>query len=65
MGVQSYGKEHLVNLHSKIMTEYIHITLIPELVKKEATTKVEFLKQYNLTKFCDTTALKWMDVLGF
>ena len=47
------------------MTEYINNTLIPELVKKEATTKIGFLKWYNLTKICDTTVLKWMHVLGF
>ena len=47
------------------MTEYIHDTIIPELVKKKATTKVEFLKRYNLTKNWHTTILKWMCVLGF
>ena len=65
MIIQSYGKWYLSNVDWKMMTEYIHNTLIPELVKKEATTKVEFMKRYNLTKNCDTTVLKWMHVLGF
>ena len=65
MSIQSYGKEILADIYWKMMTEYIHNALISELVKKKATTKVEFMKQYNLTKFCDTTALKWMHVLVF
>ena len=65
MSIQSYVKEHLADLDCKMMTECIHNTLIPELVKKEATTKVEYLKQYNLTKNCDTTVLKLMHVIGF
>ena len=44
MSIQLYGKEHLADLDCKTMTECIHNTLIPELVKKEATTKVEYLK---------------------
>ena len=65
MIIQSYGKEHLADKYCKMMTGYIHNALIPELVKKEATTKVGFLKRYNLTKNCDAVVLKWMHVLEF
>ena len=40
MIIQSYGKEHLAYLDWKMMTQYIHSTLITELEKKEANTKV-------------------------
>ena len=40
MIIQSYGKETLANLYCKMMIEYIHNTLIPDLVKKEVTMKV-------------------------
>ena len=49
MSIQLYGKENLSDIDWKMMTEYIHNKLIPELVKKEAATKVEFLKRYNPT----------------
>ena len=61
--VQSYGTDHLYDLNCKIITEYIHNTLITELVNKEATTKMKFLKRYNLTKICDATVLKCMHLL--
>ena len=48
-----------------MITEYIHNKLVPELVKKEVTTKVESLKRCDLTELCDTTVLKWMHVLVF
>ena len=65
MIIQLYRKEHLSDLDYKMMTEYIHNTLITELVKKEAKANVEFMKRYNITRIYDTTVLKCMHVLGF
>ena len=63
--IQSYGNENLSDLDCKMMTEYIHSTVIPELTKKEVPSEVEFLKRYNLTEICDSTVLKLMHVLVF
>ena len=51
MSIQEYGKYHLDDLYWKMMMEYIHDTLITELVNKEETEKVGFLKWYNITIF--------------
>ena len=56
--IQLYRKNNLSDLVFKMMTYYIHNTLLTELVKKEVTTNVEFMKRYYSTKLCDTTVLK-------
>jgi hypothetical protein len=77
--MQQYGKENLRELSIEMMVDYIHNTVLPNMIAEEKNITVEevrntegydeakqkILRQYGLTKVCPSTVYKWMKLLGF
>jgi hypothetical protein len=64
--IREYIKENLPTLSIEMLSEYIHDTIIPHLVKGQfQVDATDGLQQYGLGKFCPSTIYCWLKLLGF
>jgi hypothetical protein len=73
--IQAYTRENLLELSVELIMEYLHNTIIPNLVKQSTgvgpeeeayvSIKKELFEQYGLKKLCISTVYRWMRALGF
>ena len=77
--LKTYACANLNKLSIEMMVEYLHNTIIPEMVKKEIqertgnnlpvleedVCKKIMLQRYGLTKLCPGTVYRWLRLLGF
>jgi len=77
--LKTYACANLNTLSIEMMVEYLHNTVIPEMVKKEmnerncnnlpgldeSICKQIILQRYGLTKLCPGTVYRWLRLLGF
>jgi len=72
--IQQYARENLPQLSVELILEYIHGTIIPEMLKQRGCLsdeedygrkRRELLAEYGLTKVSITTVYRWMVCLGF
>ena len=67
----SYAKTNITGLTAKVMYDFIHHTIVPELIENEkketgeSLTKKEILKCYSLTTLSMDTVYSWMRSFGF
>ena len=67
----SFAKANVQGLTGEVLLDYLHNTIIPELIEEEKSetcvelTKKELLRKYRLTKLCLGTVYKWMQHFGF
>ncbi len=72
--IQQYAHENLPQLSIKLILEYIHGTILPEMLKQRGCLsddqdyerkQRELLSEYGLTNVSITTVYRWMVCLGF
>ena len=76
VSIQQYAHEHLNELSVELILEYIHDTVLPQMMM-DTTGKMKddreeyekalkhLLNHYGLTCICLSTVYKWMQQLGF
>jgi hypothetical protein len=75
ISLKTYIREHLAELSSEMVCEYLHNTVLPMLVKEDIGLEREsdgyvdavrtVLGKYGLTKICPSTCYNWLRQLGF
>jgi hypothetical protein len=75
ISLKTYIHEHLEELSSKMVCEYLHNTMLPMLVKEDVGLEQEsdgyldtvrtVLGKYGLTKICPSSCYNWLHQLGF
>jgi hypothetical protein len=75
MKIKECVREHLAELSSEMLYEYLHNTVLPMLVKEENRVEKDsegyvdqvktLLEKYCLAKICPSTCYNWLHQLGF
>ena len=67
----SHARTNITGLTAEVMYDFLHHTIIPELIEEEkretgeTLSKSEILKQYSLTKLSMDTVYSWLQSFGF
>ena len=73
--IEEYARENLRELSCEMMCEYIHETILPQMVKERTPVEKDseeydnelktLLSEFGLTSVCPSTVYLWMKRLGF